>query len=111
LTSDRRATHLGPCLRMFGLPSRLVGLPGSSFPVGKTGGQALEQALAPRCSESPNPRPDAFRPLDRFAYERSDPLGPWWSWQSLPCANWPATAADRYAGPWDRRTANPRGSY
>ena len=24
-----------------------------------------------------------------------------------PCASWPAVAADRYAGPWDRPTANP----
>ena len=27
-------------------------------------------------------------------------------WETLPCASWPATAADRYAGPWDRRTAD-----
>ena len=25
----------------------------------------------------------------------------------MPCASWRATAADRYSGPWDRRTANP----
>jgi pimeloyl-ACP methyl ester carboxylesterase len=28
-------------------------------------------------------------------------------WETLPCASWPAIAADRYAGPWGRRTANP----
>lgn len=66
-----------------------------------------EQSLSIICSESPNPRPGAFRSLDRFAYDRSGPLGPWWSWSSEPCASWPATAPNRYAGPWDRRTANP----
>ena len=43
----------------------------------------------------------------RLPDARAGPLGPWWSWQSLPCASWRATAADRYTGPWDRRTANP----
>lgn len=69
--------------------------------------QLIGQVFAIRCSESPNPRPDAFRSLDAFAFRRSGPLGPWWSWQSLACASWRATAADRYTGPWDRRTANP----
>jgi pimeloyl-ACP methyl ester carboxylesterase len=67
----------------------------------------IEQQLAIVCVESPNPRPAAYRSLDRFAYERSGPAGPLWLWTSEPCADWPATAPDRYAGPWDRRTANP----
>ena len=67
----------------------------------------IEQQLAIVCAESPNPRPAAYRSLDRFAYERSGPTGPFWLWSSEPCASWPATAPDRYAGPWDRRTANP----
>ena len=66
-----------------------------------------EQLLAIVCSDSPNPRPAAFRALDRFAYERSGAVGPWWSWYAEPCASWPAKAADRYTGPWDRRTHNP----
>jgi pimeloyl-ACP methyl ester carboxylesterase len=65
------------------------------------------QIFAIRCSESPNPDSAGFRSQDRFAYGRSGPLGPWWSWVSVGCATWPASAADRYAGPWDRRTANP----
>jgi pimeloyl-ACP methyl ester carboxylesterase len=69
--------------------------------------QRIGQVFAIRCSESPNPRSAAFRSLDAFAYRRSGPLGPWWSWQSVACGSWRATAADRYAGPWDRRTANP----
>ncbi len=63
--------------------------------------------MAIRCSESPNPPLAEFRLLDGFAFRRSGPLGPWWSWLSLACGSWPATAADRYNGPWDRRTANP----
>jgi len=30
-----------------------------------------------------------------------------WLWNDEPCASWPAAAADRYAGPWNRPTANP----
>jgi pimeloyl-ACP methyl ester carboxylesterase len=63
--------------------------------------------LAIRCLDSPNPGPAGFRSLDRFAYERSGPIGPWWLWMAVGCANWSARAADRYAGPWNRRTANP----
>jgi pimeloyl-ACP methyl ester carboxylesterase len=59
------------------------------------------------CSESPNPRPAAFPSLARFAFRRSGPLGVLKLWETLPCASWPATAADRYTGPWNRRTANP----
>ncbi|HYY23024.1 MAG TPA: alpha/beta hydrolase, partial [Thermoleophilaceae bacterium] len=65
-----------------------------------------EQQFAIFCSESPNPPPGAFRSLGRFAFRRSGSVGPWWSWSSEPCASWPATAAERYVGPWDR-THNP----
>lgn len=66
----------------------------------------IEQQLAIVCSESPNPRPAAYRSLSRFARDRSGAVGPYWSWTSEPCASWPETAANRYAGPWNRRTAN-----
>jgi pimeloyl-ACP methyl ester carboxylesterase len=69
--------------------------------------QSVGQTFAIRCSESPNPGPAGFRSLDRFAFDRSGPIGPWWLWTSVACANWSASAADRYAGPWNRRTANP----
>ena len=59
------------------------------------------------CSESPSPRAAAYPSLARFAFRRSGPLGVLKVWETLPCASWPAIAADRYAGPWDRRTANP----
>lgn len=29
----------------------------------------------------------------------------WWEW--APCASWPARDPDRYAGPWNAKTANP----
>jgi pimeloyl-ACP methyl ester carboxylesterase len=80
---------------------------GNTTPPTADPGQLLGQTFAIRCSESPNPGPAAFPSLDAFAYERAGPLGPWWSWQSVPCASWQTTAADRYTGPWDRRTANP----
>jgi pimeloyl-ACP methyl ester carboxylesterase len=69
--------------------------------------QSIGQSFAIRCSDSPNPGPAGFRSLDRFAYNRSGPIGPWWLWTSAGCASWSASAADRYAGPWNRRTANP----
>ena len=69
--------------------------------------QSIGQNFAIRCSESPNPGPAGFRSLDRFAYDRSGPIGPWWLWTAVGCASWSASAADRYAGPWNRRTANP----
>ncbi len=67
----------------------------------------IEQLLAIACSESPNPPPAAFPGLDALASRRSGIAGPPWTWLSEPCATWPAVAADRYAGPWNRRTANP----
>jgi pimeloyl-ACP methyl ester carboxylesterase len=69
--------------------------------------QQLAGLSAILCSESPSPRAAAFPSLARFAFRRSGPLGLSKLWQTLPCASWPATAADLYAGPWDRRTANP----
>ena len=80
---------------------------GNAPPPTASPGQLLGQTFAVRCSESPNPAPAAFPSLDAFAYGRAGPIGPYWSWTSLACASWRATAADRYRGPWDRRTANP----
>ncbi len=66
----------------------------------------FEQQAAILCSESPNPRPAAFAALDAFASRRSGVVGPAWAWLDETCASWPATAAERYAGPWNRRTAH-----
>jgi pimeloyl-ACP methyl ester carboxylesterase len=66
------------------------------------------QAFAVQCAESPNPRhPGVFRALAAQAYARAGDVGRYWAWIDEPCARWPATAAARYAGPWDRPTANP----
>jgi pimeloyl-ACP methyl ester carboxylesterase len=80
---------------------------GNATPPTAIPGQLVSQAFAIRCSESPNPAPAAFPSLDALAYQRAGPLGPYWSWTSAACASWRSTAADRYSGPWDRRTANP----
>ena len=66
-----------------------------------------EQQAAVLCSESPNPPPAAYAALDAFASRRSGVAGLPWPWLDEPCASWPAHAADRYAGPSNRRTAHP----
>ena len=66
-----------------------------------------EQLLAILCTDSPNPPPSGFWALDAFANQRSGAAGRYKSWVIEPCASWPASAADRYTGPWNRRTANP----
>ena len=62
--------------------------------------------LAVECSDSPNPRdPAAYAALAERSAARAGPLGPSWVWADSPCASWPGTAANRYAGPWNRITA------
>jgi hypothetical protein len=53
------------------------------------------------------PRPAAYPGFARLSVRRSGVLGLTWVWGDFPCASWPARAADRYAGPWNRPTANP----
>jgi pimeloyl-ACP methyl ester carboxylesterase len=65
------------------------------------------QFLGNVCGESPNPRSAVFPGIDAFAFGRSGPISGGWTWLAEPCATWPATAAARYAGPFNRRTANP----
>jgi pimeloyl-ACP methyl ester carboxylesterase len=68
-----------------------------------------EQYFGVVCSDSPNP--DSARPypaLARLAAARAGAVGVYWTWDSEPCAGWPAAVSpDRYAGPWDRPTARP----
>jgi len=67
-----------------------------------------EQGLAVQCSDSPSPRrPAAYPGFARLSVRRSGILGLLWAWGDFPCALWPARAADRYVGPWNRPTANP----
>lgn len=68
---------------------------------------SLGPIFAILCSDSPNPGPAGFSLDDRLAYKRSGPMGPFRLWETVACASWPARAADRYIGPWNRRTADP----
>ena len=64
--------------------------------------------FAVECAESPNPRHPASSWCSMPSpIARAGDIGRAWSGLDEPCASWPATAADRYAGPWDRPTANP----
>jgi pimeloyl-ACP methyl ester carboxylesterase len=65
-----------------------------------------EQQTGVFCSESPNPRnpqsyPAQARIADLMAPEGE---GSVWTWLAQPCAEWPVTDADRYAGPFDKAT-------
>lgn len=75
-------------------------------PAGKYPGTEQEAAVV--CSESPNPHVlSRYAELDAFSAERAGDLGRRWVWDYEWCAQWPATAAKRYTGPFDRPTAHP----
>lgn len=60
------------------------------------------------CADSPNPRNAAAYPaLEEAAAARAGDAGRFWTWATAGCASWPAVAADRYRGPWNRPTAHP----
>lgn len=66
-----------------------------------------DAGLAVQCAESPNPRnPNIYGQLAVFSFARARDVGPNVSWGDEPCAAWPATAVERYSGPWNRRTAH-----
>jgi pimeloyl-ACP methyl ester carboxylesterase len=67
-----------------------------------------EQAGAVLCGDSPNPRdPRVYHALEEASAARAGDAGRHWTWASEPCATWPAKAADRYTGPWNKTTAHP----
>ncbi|MGW7365085.1 alpha/beta hydrolase [Streptomyces sp. NPDC054841] len=67
-----------------------------------------EQAAAVLCSDSPNPRdPGVYHALEEAAATRAGDVGRFWAWAAEGCATWPAVAADRYRGPWNKPTAHP----
>ncbi|MFE2990264.1 alpha/beta fold hydrolase [Streptomyces sp. NPDC059262] len=67
-----------------------------------------EQAGAVLCGDSPNPRDAAAYPaMEEAAAARAGDAGRFWTWATIGCASWPAVAADRYRGPWNRPTAHP----
>lgn len=59
------------------------------------------------CSESPNPRKATSygrQSRNVNASQSPDGFGYVWTWLAQPCAQWRASDADRYAGPWNRST-------
>jgi pimeloyl-ACP methyl ester carboxylesterase len=76
------------------------------------GGSALlssiEEASGILCSDSDNPRNPFVWPLAaEIAERRYGYFGPLSTWVSSACARWPGSNKSRYAGPFDRWTANP----
>jgi pimeloyl-ACP methyl ester carboxylesterase len=64
--------------------------------------------LAIACSETDNPRLPALWPLAARVADHFTPyFGASWAYISQACATWPARDADRYAGPFGRKTAAP----
>ena len=60
------------------------------------------------CSDSSNPRSPLVWPLAaRIAKRHFGYFGPIWTWFSSACADWPGSKKSRYAGPFNRWTANP----
>ncbi|WP_326754507.1 alpha/beta hydrolase [Streptomyces hirsutus] len=67
-----------------------------------------EQGAAVLCGDSPNPRdPNAYHGLEEAAAARAGDAGRFWTWAVEGCSTWPAVAADRYVGPWNKPTAHP----
>ncbi|WP_261957881.1 alpha/beta hydrolase [Streptomyces nigrescens] len=67
-----------------------------------------EQAAAVLCADSPNPRnPGVYHALEEASAARAGDAGRFWTWATAGCATWPAVAANRYRGPWNRPTAHP----
>lgn len=78
--------------------------PGASASTPYVGG---EQSIATICSDANHPRdPRDYLAAARMSYARAGLVGLSWTWTTEICTIWPR-GADSYAGPWNRRTANP----
>jgi pimeloyl-ACP methyl ester carboxylesterase len=67
-----------------------------------------EAKLAVACGETDNPGRPALWPLFARAADRLTPyFGASWAYISQACATWPGRDADRYAGPFNRKTSAP----
>lgn len=70
--------------------------------------EGLEWFPAVECTDSLNPsNPWEWPRFARRADRAAPYFGSYWVYSSHPCATWPVSDPDRYAGPWDRETANP----
>jgi pimeloyl-ACP methyl ester carboxylesterase len=81
---------------------------GGPAPAGAPGGAytGAEQTDAVACTDESDPRRVTdYAAAARLAWARAGGYGLFFTWTAEPCAHWPATAVDRYAGPWNRRTA------
>jgi hypothetical protein len=68
----------------------------------------LEGFPAVACADSDNPHSyAAWSAAGASAEATYGTFGRIWTWASSICAAWPGSDADRYVGPWNRRTANP----
>jgi pimeloyl-ACP methyl ester carboxylesterase len=68
----------------------------------------IEAGPAVECTDSDNPsNPWEWPRYARRADHAAPYFGSLWLYLSLPCATWPASDPDRYAGPWNKPTANP----
>ena len=67
-----------------------------------------EALLAVSCGETDNPRQPALWPLAARVADHFTPyFGASWTYVSQACATWPGRDTDRYAGPFNRKTAAP----
>jgi pimeloyl-ACP methyl ester carboxylesterase len=78
-------------------------------PPATTYDNTFEARSAVLCADSDNPeRAWAWPPAARAADRQAPYFGSFWTYLSLPCAHWPSSShEDRFAGPFDRVTANP----
>ncbi len=84
----------------------IAGLRGSRPAAAYSNG--LDSFLAVACSDTDNPHdPFAWPRAAAEQDEQSPYFGSDWTWASEPCATWPARDADRYTGPFTRRTSHP----
>ena len=68
----------------------------------------VEWFNAVSCADTENPSNKmSWSTFAREADSEAPGFGPLWTYASTPCATWPVTDPDRYAGPWDKETANP----
>lgn len=73
-----------------------------------SGVQGPEGFDAVTCAETDNPRnPFRWGMVGRQRDAVAPYFGRSWTFQTDPCAFWPAVAADRYDGPWTATTVNP----
>ncbi|BCY09697.1 alpha/beta hydrolase [Actinoplanes sp. L3-i22] len=100
---------------LFGGPATLSATPAPPMPVTPPARGGLPDAYgytsndafyAVNCADAPLPRNPALYPAFADVFEKANPtFGRAEAFSEVGCANWPRVT-ERYAGPWNRRTAN-----